>query len=321
MLVGLCVVANSHTAKGQVLTPAATGTASVAAAINGRSNAALASSGATAFASSQLTAAYSPNRVNDGIIDDSGNSWIELTTASTQYVGVAFPSAMTLSAVVWQGQTTYNGRSGGTWLLQYTTDASPGGSSTWKQIGTYVYTEAGCATPMPRTYFALASIPGVTGLRLVCSNAACGTQMCVQELEAYGPPAALTPLAQGDYYANGAIMGRTNLALASLGSVAFASSSVSSSYLPGLVNDGISDGTSNSWVAATVSDGEYVGVAFPSPATLGAVVWGGFYWSRSCATWTLMYTRDAVPATSTHWVQIGYYIYNGEIPFMFFFVP
>ena len=310
LLVWLGVVITCFTAKGQVLTPTATGTASVAATINSRPNLALASLGAAAFASSQLGANYGAVNVNDGIINDSGFSWIPLNTASTQYVAVAFASPITLSTVVFQGQAGYTGRSGGTWLLQYTTDAAVSGSSTWKQIGTYVYTEASCSTPMARTCFTLASILGVTGVRLVCSNAACGAQMCVQELEAYGPPAALTCLAQGDYV-TGAVMGRTNLALASLGTVAFASSSVSSSYLPGLVNDGIADGSSNSWVANTVNDGEYVGVAFPSPITLGAVVWDGYYWSRSSATWTLMYTRDAVPATSTNWVQIGYYIYNG----------
>jgi hypothetical protein len=71
--------------------------------------------------------------------------------------------------------------------LQYTTDPDPSAGSTWTEIGSYVYAEPGCASPMPRTYFSFATKPGVTGLRLVLSVSSCGAQLAVQEFEAYEP--------------------------------------------------------------------------------------------------------------------------------------
>ena len=60
--------------------------------------------------------------MNDGIIDNSGFSWIPATNATNEYVGVNFLFPITLAAVVWQGQTGYNGRSGGNYTLEYTSD-------------------------------------------------------------------------------------------------------------------------------------------------------------------------------------------------------
>jgi hypothetical protein len=178
------------------LSPSAVGNDAVSAAIDGRPNLALASAGAEAFSSSNLGAAYAAPRVNDGVINNSGNSWIPATTANTEFVGVKFPGAVTVAGAVWHGQTGYNGRSGGTYHLQYTTDPDPSGSSTWTLIGTYTYTEPGCATPMPRTFFAFPAVSGVTGLRLLLS-AGCPTQMAIQEFEAYtvisNPPEIVSP--------------------------------------------------------------------------------------------------------------------------------
>jgi len=196
-LAWLCAVPNSGAA---TLTPGATGDAAVAAATSGRPNLALATGGAVAFSSSDLTPAYAAPRVNDGVINHSGNSWIPVTTASTEFVGVAFPAPITLAAVVWHGQTGYNGRSGGTWRLEYTSDSSPSGSSTWTEIGTYIYSEAGCGSPMPRTLFSFGSVANVTGMRLVLANSACGIQLAVQEFEAYAPvssPPSITSQAAG----------------------------------------------------------------------------------------------------------------------------
>jgi Concanavalin A-like lectin/glucanases superfamily len=175
------------TTSAATLVPGATGDAAVAAAIAGRPNLALASAGATAFSSSDLGATWSAPDVNDGVTDQFGNSWIPATTDATEFIGIAFPNPITLGAVVWHGQTGYNGRSAGTWSLQYTTEANPGAGSTWTDIGTYVYVEAGCATPMPRTLFSVPSVAGVTGMRLVLLTSDCGIQLAVQEFEAYEP--------------------------------------------------------------------------------------------------------------------------------------
>lgn len=187
-LLALAILASaSVSATAATLTPAADGDLPVAAAIGGRSNLALSSGGGVAFSSSDLTPDYGPTWVNDGVIDQSGSSWMPATTGSSEYVGVKFPSAIALGAVVWHGQTGYNGRSGGTWSLQYTTDPAASDASAWTEIGTYIYSEGGCASPMPRSLFAFPAIQNVTGVRLVLQASACGIQLAVQELEAYSP--------------------------------------------------------------------------------------------------------------------------------------
>jgi len=55
--------------------------APVSAAIAGRPNHALASVGGVAFSSTDLTPDYAAARVNDGVINQTGNSWIPSTTA------------------------------------------------------------------------------------------------------------------------------------------------------------------------------------------------------------------------------------------------
>jgi hypothetical protein len=206
LLVSLVLTASLAASQAAVLTPSVVGDAAVAAAIQDHANLALASGGAVAFSSSDLGPAYGFDRVNDGVIDHSGNTWIPLDTAASQFVAVAFLEPTAIAAVVFHGQTGHNGRSGGTWRLEYTRDASPSGSSAWAEIGTYTYAEAGCATPMPRTLFAFPALANVTGIRLVLQNSACGIQLAVQELEAYGPvstPPEITEQPTGSTEAEG----------------------------------------------------------------------------------------------------------------------
>lgn len=66
-----------------------------------------------AFSSTDLTPDYAVPRVNDGVIDHSGNSWIPSTTTATDFVALKFASVQTVSAIVFHGQTGYNGRSAG----------------------------------------------------------------------------------------------------------------------------------------------------------------------------------------------------------------
>ena len=183
----LLAVTSIPLANAASLTPAATDDAPVSTAIAGRSNHALASGGGVAFSSTDLGPAFASPRVNDGVIDHTGNSWIPTTTASTDFVAVKFGAAQSVGAIVFHGQTGYNGRSAGTWSLQYTKDAAPAAGSAWTEIGTYTYAEPSCAQPMPRSFFSFNVISNVTGVRLVLQNAACSIQLAVQELEAYGP--------------------------------------------------------------------------------------------------------------------------------------
>ena len=193
-----------------LITPEAVGDVPVAAAVSGRANYALASAGGVAFASSYLlpSANFTADRVNDGLIDSSPSSysWIPNTTASTEYVAVRFASPIALGAVVWHGETGYNGRSGGAYNLEYTTDASPSGGSCWRPIGQYVYVETSCATPIPRSLFTFPAIPGVTAMRLVTAAVSCGAPLAIQEFEGYatlGPPAITQQPVGGNVIAGG----------------------------------------------------------------------------------------------------------------------
>jgi hypothetical protein len=169
----------------------------------------LASAGGVPFSSSDLNANYAANRLNDGAINNDGNSWIQATAVAGDYAGVVLPGPSTVAAIVFGGQTGYNGRSGGTWSLQYTLDADPVASTNWTEIGTYVYSEAGCGTPMPRSIFTFGAKENVTGIRVQIKAVACGIQLAVQELEAYGPvelpveivtqPVGGTVMAGGDF--------------------------------------------------------------------------------------------------------------------------
>jgi hypothetical protein len=183
-----------NTSRAASLTPIATGDA-VVGATGDRANLALASGGGVPFSSSDLTDNYASDRVNDGVNDNTGNSWISLTTGTNEYVGVTLPGPSTISAMVFDGETGYGGRSAGTWSLQYTLAADPATTTSWTEIGEYVYSEPTCAQPMPRSLFAFPAINNVTGIRLVLKNSAC-INLAVQELEAYSPftapPAILT---------------------------------------------------------------------------------------------------------------------------------
>jgi hypothetical protein len=187
LLAGAVLAATLGWASAATLSPVVTGDAAVSAALSGLPNKALASGGASAFSSSDIGANYDAGDVNDGLSDNSGFSWIPSTTASNEFVAVQFPSPITLASVVWLGEQGYNGRSGGTYSLQYTTDSSPSTNSTWTEIGTYTYSETGCASPMPRSLFVFPVVPNVTGMRLVMEQSTCGEQLAVQEFEAYGP--------------------------------------------------------------------------------------------------------------------------------------
>ncbi len=307
----LLVSASFSLANAASLTPAATGAASVGAAVAGRSNHALASAGGVAFSSTDLTPDYAAARVNDGVVDHSGNSWIPSTTASSDFVAVKFGAAQTLGAVVFHGQTGYNGRSAGTWSVQYTKDAAPAAGSTWTEIGTYIYAEPSCAQPMPRSLFSFTPVAGVTAVRLVLLNSACGIQLAVQELEAYSP-IALSPSVTGDAPVAGAIAGRPNLALASAGGVAFASSELTPDYGAGRVNDGVINHGGNSYIPATTASSEFVAVRWSVPADIDSLVFHGQtgYNGRSAGTWSLEYTKDAAPSASSAWANIGTYSYS-----------
>jgi hypothetical protein len=292
------------------LSPAATGDANVAALLAGRANHALASAGGVAFSSTDLGPDYAAPRVNDGVIDHTGNSWIPSTTAPTDFVAVRFGAAQTVSALVFHGQTGYNGRSAGTWSLQYTTDASPAAGSAWNEIGTYTYAEAGCAQPMPRSYFSFTPIANVTAVRLLLLNSACSIQLAVQELEAFSP-VAVTPSVTGDAPVAAAISGRPNLAAASGGATAFSSSDLNPDYAASRVNDGVINHTGNSWIPLTTASTESVAVRLATPADIDSIVFHGQtgYNGRSAGTWSIEYTRDAAPSASSSWAHLGNYVY------------
>jgi hypothetical protein len=306
----LLLAAGLAAAQPATLIPGATGDAAVTDLVAGRPNLALASGGATAFSSSDLTPDYAAPRVNDGVADNSGNSWIPASTAGTEFVALKLAAAGAVGAVAWSGQTGYNGRSAGTWLVQYTTDPNPAAGSAWTDIGAYTYTEDTCASPMPRTCFSFTPVGNATAIRLLITTESCNIQAAVQELEIY-EPLALTPTAVGDAAVAGAISGRPNFCLASSGGLAFSSSDLGPNYSAPDVNDGIIDNTGNSWIPANAVSGQFVGVAFAIPADIDSVVWSGQtgYNGRSGGAYSLEYSQDVTPGPASSWSAIGKYTY------------
>src|SRR6185503_3062625 len=198
-----------------------------------------------------------------------------------------------------------------TYSLQYSTDANPGAGSTWTAIGSYTYTELNCATPMPRSYFAFTPVANVTGIRLLFTAVNCAIQPAVQELEVYAP-ATISPGSTGDGPVAAAIAGRPNLCLASAGGVSFSSSDLGPNYSAPDVNDGVIDHSGFSWIPATATAGEFVGVGFPVPAEVDSVVWHGqtAYNGRSGGVYSLEYSKDANPNGASSWIAIGSYTYT-----------
>ncbi|MCL5097161.1 MAG: immunoglobulin domain-containing protein [Candidatus Omnitrophica bacterium] len=189
------------------LVPVATGN-NVDTLVAGRTDLALATGGATAFASTAISG-YEADLAIDGILNEDANPWIPLdgNTTGTDYLAVDFNQAVSLEGLVISGR--FPDRSAGTYTFQYTTDASPiTADSHWTDLGSYSW-QGGAV--MPRTAFAFAAVANATGIRIVTKSAA-GLGDNIQEFEAYPPittPPSIVTQPQGATVMEGDIVSLT----------------------------------------------------------------------------------------------------------------
>ena len=183
--------------------------------IAGRTNAALASGGATDTADTFITG-YPPGQAINGIIDNTPYPWngasdttpnpwiptdVNISGISPDWLVVDFHQSVYLGAIVISGR--YPERGAGTYTFQYTTDPPPvTHASRWTTIGTYTWASA---NPLPRTGFQFGLLANVTGVQLVSAPnytynngyGGGGWGNSIQQLEAYQPIAVPPPAPTG----------------------------------------------------------------------------------------------------------------------------
>jgi hypothetical protein len=147
----------------------------------------------TAFAKDLLgNGSFAPTHtipnLNDGVYGN-GNSWIGDTESS--FAGLNFNGSFTVNQAAFGRDNTgaFGDRSGGTYLLQYTTAANPGAATpdaSWNTIGAIYYDHNGVDSADRHLY----SFPPVTatGMRLVAPGNGIGTGAAIDEFEVYAVP-------------------------------------------------------------------------------------------------------------------------------------
>jgi hypothetical protein len=123
--------------------------------------------------------------INDGIYGNS-NSWIGNSEAS--FIGLNFNGSFTIDRFAFgrDNTDTFTDRARGTYLLQYTTAASPNQNTAdnlWTNIGPLLYTADGI-TFSDRHEYAFAPVTA-TGVRLIASGNGGASGVAVDEIEAY----------------------------------------------------------------------------------------------------------------------------------------
>ncbi|MCL5098964.1 MAG: lamin tail domain-containing protein, partial [Candidatus Omnitrophica bacterium] len=161
-------------------------------------NLALASKGTIPFGSSEYNGGgiHMIVNVNDGLYGNS-HSWLAnfLTGDPNPYIGLRFPGQVAIAGIAWGRDNTgqYNDRWQGTYTIQVTRVANPGGSTAetgnpatgWAVLGTIDYSSSSTGfRPWVRHRFDLAAngqpVP-VTGLRIKVSD----PNIDIDELEVY----------------------------------------------------------------------------------------------------------------------------------------
>jgi len=151
----------------------------------------LASSQGVAFAWDDASKSYANHTIahlNDGKYGNA-NSWLGASLppssiAPSEFVGVAFKSAVTVGGIAWgrDNQDEINERCLGTYTVQYTIAVKPGKDTPdadWKTIGSVTYDEA-TKSPHLRNKYRFSEPVTATAIRLLVPNGA-----CIDELEVY----------------------------------------------------------------------------------------------------------------------------------------
>jgi hypothetical protein len=157
-------------------------------------------------------------------------------------------------------------------------------------------------------------IGGTVGVPFYTASA---TMPLAMMRELYNIPDASMPVETGG------TMGQDNIALASMGGVAFAKDVIADmdEHQIAHLNDGLY-GNGNSWLAGSLNS--YAGVAFRKEATIKSIAFGRdngggptAYADRDKGLYTLQYTRVKNPGATTpdeDWTTLSYFVYSRYFP-------
>jgi hypothetical protein len=324
---------------------------------------ALASNGATAFASSELGLnTHFAHNVIDGQYGNA-SSWIAdfINGDSDPYVGVRFASAVPLQSIAWSRDNgndsestppgSFTDRSIGKYTIQFTRVSAPGTDTQvtqdpetgWVDLGSVDY--AAVSFPFDhhlRHRFEVnqdGSPVDATGIRILVSD----PNIAIDEIEVnpienliIQPQSGFTiewDGREGDFYfTETPAPAPENIALASMGSLAFASTQLDLGvHFTQNVNDGFY-GNSSSWIADFINGDiePFVGVTFPGLTAIESIAWGrdngdnpndccgGQLTDRAIGEYTLQFTTVPSPDPfqsesedpSSGWSSIGVVSYT-----------
>lgn len=237
---------------------------------------------------------------NDGISGNS-NSWIG--NSADSWVGIVFASSQSFAGIAWARDATgaFVDRSEGNYILEYSTDvnvlANPSGA-TWNTLAEVNYPSslgimAGSllSDTAARHRYNFDSITA-TAVRIRTPDGAAidELELFAGKVNAAGPASGIVTTAAPGYSilwdgndgqhfsASGASVPGTNIALASNGATAFASSELGPQIGAGFhrafnLNDGLY-GNSRSWIGADVGGPAFAGVSFSGLHEITSVAWG-----------------------------------------------
>ncbi len=147
----------------------------------------------TAFAKDLINGGGFPAHSNIGNINDGlyGNDESWIGDSESSFIGLNFNGSQTVNRFAFgrDNTGTFPDRSGGTYMLQYTTAASPNAGTpdgSWTTIGSVYYDHNGLDSADRHEYnFAPVS---ATGLRLIVAGNGIGSGLAIDEFEVYAIP-------------------------------------------------------------------------------------------------------------------------------------
>lgn len=148
--------------------------------------------GQTLIFSSELTGWEATNIMNGdyptSANDGASNPWLP-TSNGTEWVGVAFSAPINNVKYVGFG-TQYTNRNAGDYDIQYTTDATANGSSSWTTVGTLSSIVANGTDAVGRHLIDVGIHDAVTGIRIIGTpdTGLGAASISVSELEVYAVP-------------------------------------------------------------------------------------------------------------------------------------
>ena len=147
----------------------------------------------TAFAKDLINGGGFPAHSNVGNLNDGlyGNDESWIGDSESSFAGIAFNGSYSINSFAFgrDNTGTFGDRSGGTYMLQYTTAAAPNASTpdgSWTTIGSIYYDHNGLDSA-DRHEYSFAPVTA-TGVRVIVAGNGLGSGLDIDELEVYAIP-------------------------------------------------------------------------------------------------------------------------------------